>query len=261
MSARAIWKGVIRFADVSVPVKFYSAVEDRRVHFRLLHGEDHVPVEQRMVDPKTGDAVPRDEVRRGLEVEDGVFVAFTGEELDSLEPEKSRDIRVASFVPAGSIDPRWYDRPYYLKPDGAGDDYFALAETLQSSGREGIATWVMRNNRYRGALGTRNGYLAMMTLRSSEQVVDATRLEAPEGREAESQEMELAENLVATLEAPFEHERFENEYREKVRELVRAKARGETVEAGEEPEPERERERESLVEALEESVQDAETAA
>lgn len=259
MSARAIWKGVIRFADVSVPVKFYSAVEDRDVHFRLLHEEDHVPVEQKMVDPKTGDEVPRDDVRRGLEMDDGVVVAFTDEELDSLEPEKSRDIGVTSFVPAGSIDPRWYDRPYYLQPDGSGDDYFALAETLRTSGREGIATWVMRNKRYRGALGTHEGYLAMMTLRSAEQVVDARELEAPEGREAESQEMELAEKLVATLEAPFEHERFQNDYRDQVRELVRAKARGETVEAAAAPEPEPERE--SLVEALEESVQGAETAA
>lgn len=259
MAARAIWKGVLRFGDLSVPVKFYSAVEDRSVHFRLLHAEDGVPVKQRMVDPATGDAVPREEVRRGLEVEDGVYVVFSDEELDELEPDDSRDIEVTRFVPSGAVDPRWYDRPYYLEPDGDPEAYFALVDALEDAGREGIARWVMRKKRYRGALRVREGYLAMLTVRSAQRVVDASELESPEGREAEPQELELAEQLVGALAGPFEPERYENEYRDRVLELIRAKARGETIELEEARPPEREEG--SLREALEASVRGAGEAA
>lgn len=254
-----MWKGVLRLGDVSVPVKFYSAVEDRDVHFRLLHAADGVPVEQRMVDPATGDVVPREAIRRGVEVEDDVFVMLSEEELEELDPGDGREIEIERFVPASDVDPRWYDRPYWLGPDGSTGRYAALAEALEASGRAGVARWVMRKKRYRGALGARDGHLLMLTLRSAQQVVVASDLEAPEGREAEPQEVELAEKLVAALEAPFDPERFENEHRQRVVELIAAKARGEAIEFAEAREPRREEA--SLADALAESLRSAGEAA
>jgi non-homologous end joining protein Ku len=128
--ARAIWKGVIRFGDAEVPVKLYSAVEDRGVHFRLLHEKTGRPVKQRMVNPVTGDEVDHDDIRRGYEVESGVFVLLEDEDLESVQPEKSRDIAITRFLDPSVINHPWYDRPYHLGPDGDAEGYYGLVAAL-----------------------------------------------------------------------------------------------------------------------------------
>lgn len=129
--ARAIWKGVIRFGDHEVPVKLYSAAQDHTVRFRLLHAGTGRPVKQRMVNPETGEVVPYDEIRRGYELEEGTFVVLDDEELEALQPEKSREIESLQFQAPAVIDHRWYDRPYHLGPDGDPEPYFALVSSLE----------------------------------------------------------------------------------------------------------------------------------
>lgn len=152
MAARAIWKGVIRFAEVRVPVKLYSAVEDRSVHFRLLHADDYTPVRQILVNPHTDEVEPYQKTYRGYPTHEGHWVMLRPEELSALEPEPSRDIEILRFLPPKAIDHRWYLRPYYLGPDGATDAYFALAAALEREGKEALARWVMRKKEYLGAL-------------------------------------------------------------------------------------------------------------
>src|SRR5690606_7352245 len=98
LMARAIWKGVIRFGSVEVPVKLYSAVRARGIHFRLLHEKDLQPVKQQMVNPETGDVVEYEDVRRAYQTEDGDLVMLAEEELAELEPEASPDIEITRFV-------------------------------------------------------------------------------------------------------------------------------------------------------------------
>lgn len=252
--ARAMWKASLRLGEIELPVKLYAAVEDRGVHFRLLHAEDHVPVSQRMVDPATGEEVPKEAVQRGLEVEEGVFVVLRPEELAEAEPEPSRTIEVTRFVPHEAIDLAWYRRPYFLGPDGAEDDYFALARALTESGRHGIARWTLRRKRYGGALLTREGRLALVAMKSAEEVVSAAQLARPGGPSIGQAERRLAEQLVSTLDAPFEPEALRDEYRERVRALVEAKAEGRTVTFEEAPAPGA---RADLAQALRESLREA----
>ncbi|MFP3938712.1 MAG: Ku protein [Acidobacteriota bacterium] len=252
MAARAIWKGVVRFGSAEVPVKLYSAVEDRTVHFRLLHAEDRVRVRQRMVDPRSGDEVPREEVRRGYEVEPGTFVVLDDEDLAEVQPEPSRTIEVTRFVEPARLDHRWYDRPYYLGPDdGAGHSYFALARALAGAGREGVARWVMRNKQYRGALRAEGEYLMLISLRAAGEVIATSELEAPRGRELEGAEVEMAERLVEAMADEFDPTRYREEYRERVLELIEAKIEGRVLEF---PSPEEREEAPSLVDALESSL-------
>jgi DNA end-binding protein Ku len=224
--ARAIWKGTITFGEVEVPVKLYSAVEDRGVRFRLLHEPDLVPVKQEMVNPETDDVVPSDRIRRGFEVERGVFVMLDDEELEGLQPAASRKIEITRFVDPSAVDHQWYDRPYYLGPDSDNAGYFALADALEESGLEGIARWVMRKRPYTGALRVREGHLAMVTLRSAEEVVPASALATPGGRSPDERELKMARQLVEALQGPFEPEQYRDEYRDRVLELVEAKAEG-----------------------------------
>lgn len=230
MAVRAMWKARVVFGDVDVPVRMYAAVEDTKVHFRLLAPKDDAPVRQRMVDPETGKEVAREEIRRGFEAKPGVFVVLDPEELDALEPEASREIELTHFVPAEALDHRWYDRPYYLGPDGDDEAYFALARALREEGREGIARWTMRRTSYVGALRWERDWLLMMTLRHPEQMVDAGALPQPDAPKPSAAERKMAEQLVATLEDEFEPGRYHDEYRERLLELIRAKAKGEVIE-------------------------------
>lgn len=227
--ARAIWKGVLRFGQAEVPVKLYSAVQDRSVHFRLLNERTGHPVKQRMVDPSSGKEVPYDEIRRGYEVEEGVFVMLDEEELEELQPEKSRDIELTRFLPPEAIDHQWYDRPYHLGPDDDDAAYFALVQALGREGREGVARWTMRNKEYTGALRVVDGHLMLITLRHAEEVVPASELEAPSGRKPDARELKMARQLVSALESEFDPSEWRDEYRDRVLELVQAKAEGKTV--------------------------------
>jgi DNA end-binding protein Ku len=234
--ARAMWKAALRFGEHELPVKLYSAVEDRGVHFRLLHAKDHVPVTQRMVDPVSEEEVGSEQVRRGLEVEKGVFVLIADDELDAVQPAASRTIEVTRFVPRAAIDPGWYRRPYWLGPDGSDAEYVALARALEQSERHGVARWVMRKKRYVGALAGRGGYLALVAMAPAEEVVTSERLAPPEGAPIRKEERQLAEQLLAALDAPFDPAALRDPHRERVRELVAAKAEGRTLEVEREPE-------------------------
>jgi DNA end-binding protein Ku len=224
--ARAIWKGSIEVGDLAVPVKLYSAVQDRQIRFHLLHQPDGSRIRQRMINPETGDEVPVKAALKGYPVEPGVFVVLKPAELEKLEPKPSRSIEVARFIPAGAIDPQWYDRPYYLGPDGAAEAYFALATALRHERREAIVRWVMRKRRYAGSVRAEGDHMILFALRDPAEVVDAGKLELPQGRGMDARELALAEQLVAALAGEFDPEEFRDDYRERVLALIDAKAKG-----------------------------------
>jgi DNA end-binding protein Ku len=250
--ARAMWKGRIRFGDVDVPVKLYSAVQDRGVHFRLLHAKDMEPVQQQMVNPATGKVVAYDEVRRAYPMEHGDLVILDDDELAELEPEPSRDIEITRFVDTAAVTHQWYDRPYYLGPDDDDTAYFALAAALSRKDRTGIARWTMRGKEYAGALRARGDHLMLMTLRRAGEVVPANALEAPGGRALDQREVNLAMQLVSALEDDLDLSEYRDEYRDRVLELVEAKAAGKVLKFPKAPKRKSEA---SLASMLEKSVQ------
>jgi DNA end-binding protein Ku len=228
--ARAIWKGVITFGDIEVPVKLYSAIQERTVHFRLLHDSDEEPVRQRMVNPDSGKHVEAEQIRKGYEVEPGTFVLLEPDELEAAAPPSSRDIEVDSFFPTDAIPHAYFERAYYLGPDGDEDAYFTLARALEDSERQGFARWVMRKRYYAGALRPHDGYIMLMTLRNANEVVPASALPAPGGRKPDEREIKMAKQLVSALEGDFDIEEYDDEYRKRVMSLVKTKAKGGTIE-------------------------------
>lgn len=226
MAARAIWKGVLRFGAIRLPVKLYSAVEDRGVHFRLLHRKDLVPVRQALVNPETDAVVPYDAASRAFITASGDRVLLTPQELEALEPPPSRDIAVLGFLPRRTLDHRWYDRPYYLGPDGDSSAYFALTDALEEMQLEGLAHWVMRNKDYVGALQLHQGYPMLISLHHAEEIVPAEALPAPEGPPLDPRELGLARQLIDLLAAEFEPQAYTDDHRQRVLEMLAAKAQG-----------------------------------
>lgn len=226
MAARAIWKGTLCIRRVEVPVKLYSAVEDRNVRFRLLHRKDKSPVRQALVNPDTGNIVAYNQTRRMYRTDEGSSIFFDQEELEDLRPEPCRRIDILEFLPERAIDHRWYDRPYYLGPDGADAAWAALIAELAHSGREGLAHWVMRKKEYYGALRLYEGYPMLMSLRYQDEVVAASELEAPKGKALDKKELAMARQLIGMLDAEFEPESYQDEYRGRVLELIDKKRKG-----------------------------------
>ena len=159
-------------------------------------------------------------------MEPGRFVILTDEELENLEPKSTRKIELAEFVPPEAISPQWYERPYYVGPDGDEKAYFALAEALKNRNREGIAHWVMRNKAYVGALRSEGDYLMLFTLRNAEEVISARDLPKPAGRAPTEKELKMAKQLVGLLEDEFRAEDYKDEYRQRVMEFIERKAKG-----------------------------------
>jgi DNA end-binding protein Ku len=226
MAARAIWKGDLKLDSTKVPVKLYSALQDQTVRFHILDERSKTRVKQHMVDPDSGKEVSNEEIRKGFEVEPGTFVILDEEELESLEPEASREIEIIRFVPPNEVAPEFYDRPYYLGPDGDQTAYFALAEALRNKEKEGVARWVMRKQPYVGALRTEGDHLVLFTLRNAEEVLSAKDLPQPAGRAPDKNELSMARQLVELLKGEFNPKDYQDEYRARVKEFVEKKARG-----------------------------------
>jgi DNA end-binding protein Ku len=226
MAARSIWKGILKVGATRLPVKLYSAVQDKAVHFHVLEKKTRSRIKQQMVLPDSGEEIPKEEIRKGYEVEKGTFVLLEEEELRQFEPRPSHDIEILEFVSPAAIDPQMYERPYYLGPDGNAADYFALAAALRDKEKEGVVRWVMRKKEYVGALSVYDGHLVVTTLRFAEEVLSPRELALPKGRDITAGEMKMAEQLVNVLRGEFTPEDFKDEYRERVSEFVAAKARG-----------------------------------
>jgi DNA end-binding protein Ku len=226
MAARAIWKGDLKLDSTKVPVKLYSAVQDQTVRFHILDEGSKTRVKQHMVDPGSGKEVSNEEIQKGFEVEPGTFVILQQEELESLEPEASREIEITQFVPSNEIAPEFYDRPYYLGPDGDQTAYFALAEALSNKEKEGVARWVMRKQPYFGALRAEGDHLMLFTLRNAEEVLLAKDLPRPAGRAPDKKELSMAKQLVELLKGEFNPKDYQDEYRARVMEFVEKKAKG-----------------------------------
>ena len=222
-----MWKGRLLIGKDELPVKMYSAAQDRTVHFRLLDRDSLSPVHQRIVRKSDGKEVPKDERRKAVPLDGGRAVLLTSEDLKELEPEDSRDIKLTRFVPTTALTEQWYEKPYYLGPEKNAKEYFALVKALSDDGVIGIARWAMRKKRYVGALAAIDGYLMMVTLRRSDQVLavpDIAPAMAPDKKE-----LELAERLVEASAGKFDPSAWQNEYHDRVCALIAAKAKGKVV--------------------------------
>ena len=225
MAARALWKGSLKVGSTRLPIKMYSAVQDRDVHFHLLQRDTTKRVKQEMVS-EDKKPVEKAKIRKGYEVEPGTFVIIENSDLQKLKPKESRDVNMLRFLPLSQLGNEWYERPYYLAPDGDSDSYFALAEALENRNVLGITRWTMRGKSYVGAVRVENGYLMMIKLRYSEEVLPSDELPAPASGALSQKELHMAEELIRALEGKFEPGEFHDEYRDRLTKFIEAKAKG-----------------------------------
>jgi DNA end-binding protein Ku len=253
--ARSLWNGTVTFGLVTVPVKLFSAVESKTVHFHEVHEADGARIEHRRFCAKEDREVPYDEVVKGFEVSDGEYVVLEKDEIAAAAGERTHVIDVEAFVGAGEIDPVFYEKAYFL---GAGDDgedaYRLLHDALERAGRVALGRFTFHNREYLAAIRPRGGVLALHTMRFADELVPGEEVEfEPAETAPSSREIEMADRLLESLHEDFRPERYKDEYRDAVLELIRRKAAGEDIAPPEEDEPEQ---APDLLAALEASLGD-----
>jgi DNA end-binding protein Ku len=255
MAARAIFKGAIQFDGVNLPVKLYTAVREQRISFNLLHDQDNARLQQQMVCSVDNKPVEKEHQVKGYEVEGGRYVEFAPEELDALEPETTRNIRALDFVDESAVDPRFFDRCYYLGPDGLEKQYAAVAKALEKAGKIAICQWTMRKHGYLGALRSKDGLLEMVIMRFAADVIDTASLSVPEEKISQK-EMQMAEYLIDMLKGDFHPGQYHDEFQQQLRKLIEQKAQGRPIEI-KKPKPRRPTKAPDLLATLEKSVEHA----
>ena len=213
---RSIWTGAISFGLVNVPVKLYSAVSKKSVRFHQLHESDGVRIQQKRFCPADGEEVPYDEIVKGYEISPDRYVVITPDELEALEPRKTKTIDIEDFVSLDEIDPLYYDHPYYLLPgQGAQKPYKLLVEAMRQTNKVAIARVVIRTKEQLVAIRPVGDVMAMASMNFADEVVDPDSFDEAPGDDIETRkrEIEMAEQLIESLTSQFDPSKYHDTYR------------------------------------------------
>ena len=230
---RAIWSGAISFGLVNVPVRMYSAIEEKDLHFHLIHEPDNGRIGYQKFCKKEEKLVPDDEIVKAFETSKDKHVILTDEDFAAVKAEGVKTIDISDFVPYDEIDPIYFDRTYFLGPqDGAEKVYALMREAMEQTGLAAIGKYVMRERQYLGCLRVRDGVIALEKMFFHDEIRPSDKL-APGKRKVPKEELELATALIERFTGPFKPEKYEDTYRKALLAVVRAKQKGKTITAAE----------------------------
>ena len=227
---RPIWKGAISFGMVTIPVKLYSATEQKDVRFRLLHKDDGAPIEEKRFCTADGKEVPWEDLVRGYEISKGEYVILDPEEIDAAKPESSTTIDIGDFVDAAEIDPVYFEKSYFLEPgEGGGKAFSLLRAALEETRRVAIARVTIRTRERLATLRAYDGTLILETMFWPDEIRSTGALDLPHGAESRvrDKELQMARTLVESLADRFRPESYADEYRTALEKLIQQKSRGE----------------------------------
>jgi DNA end-binding protein Ku len=236
---RSIWKGSISFGLVNIPVRLYSATEDRGIDLDMLHEKDKSPIRYARICTKEGKEVPWEEVIKGYQYQEGDYVVLTAEDFKKADVQKTKTIDILDFAEESEIDSRYFRKPYYLEPEnGAEKPYVLLRESLRQSGKIGIAKFVLRNKEHLGAVKPQADMIILNQLRYESELRPTDELHIPEYTKVSNREVEMALALIDQLTRPFRISDYKDEYTEALIKIISEKAKGKPVRArGREPVP------------------------
>ncbi|RCW42349.1 Ku protein [Paenibacillus prosopidis] len=226
-----VWKGAISFGLVHVPVKMFTATEDKDVHFRSIHKDCGTPISNKRTCLHCDKEVGLDEIAKGFEYEKGKFVLFNEEELEALKPESARVIQILDFVDLTDIDPLYYQKAYYLSPDMAGAGaYSLLLEAIKQTGKIGIAKISIRSKSSLAAIRVVGNCLCMETMHYPDEIRSIAHVpNLPDQVNVNEKELQMAKMLIEQLSETFDPEKYTDDYRIAMLEAIQHKIAGESV--------------------------------
>jgi DNA end-binding protein Ku len=253
---RSIWKGAISFGLVTIPVKLYSATEEKDISFRQVHAEDGGRIKYKRVCEKDGLEIPFAEIAKGYEMPDGRMVILEKEDFDALPLTTTKSVEVVQFVAEDEVDPTYFAKTYFLQADGPGiKPYVLLRDALLKTGQSAVVKVALRSREALALIRPKDGVLLMHTMLWPDELRDGKFAAPPEEITVSDAEVTMAQSFIEALAGDFKPEEFTDSYREALEELVEAKAGG--VPLVEEAEAPQEAEVVDLVAALRASVEAA----
>ena len=226
---RAMWKGAIAFGLVNIPVELYSATRDHRPKFRLLHAKDESPVHYERVCQSEGKAVGWEDLVKGFEYEKGQFVVLTKDDFKTAAIEKTKTIDILDFVDPKEVDERYFETPYYLQAGKGADRAYALIrEAIRESGKIGIAKIILRDAQHLAGVEAIGDALVLTMMRFADELADLRDFTFPRKGEIRPAELRMARQLVDSLSAKWEPDKYTDEYKENLMRVIKGKLKGKT---------------------------------
>jgi DNA end-binding protein Ku len=238
---RSIWRGVLSFGMVAIPIRMYLATESSsKVSFNLLCPEHQTRIKNKRWCPEGEHEVAWGDVIRGYEYEKGSYAVLDDEDLEKLPLKSSKAIDIAGFIEDEELPgPIYYQSAYYLEPEKAASKPYALLQkTLEKTGRVAIAKFALRDRERLVSVRPLDGVLLLNTLHWPDEIRDTEDLDLPEDVSVSTKEVQMAETLVDAMAMKFEPDEFKDEYKEALEEIVQAKVQGKEVIEAAEPEAE-----------------------
>ncbi len=244
--ARSLWRGSLSFGLVNVPVDLFTAVRDLDLHFRQLHEKDGAPIDVQRWCSKEDVEVPYEEITHSYELDDGREVIVEDDELEAVEPRKTRTIDIEQFVDLADVDPIYFDHPYFLVPassdDGAARAYRLLAEVMSQSARAALGRFVMRAKEYLAIVRERDGVLTLTTMLFADEVRPTKDIDSAgqKSHKPTGKQLDAAVAVIEELTCDWEPAKYKDRYRARLKRVVERKRKGETITAPrpqEEPTP------------------------
>jgi DNA end-binding protein Ku len=233
---RSIWKGAISFGLVTIPVKLYSATEQRDVAFHQVHREDGGRVRYKRVCTKDGEEIPYSDIAKGYELASGEMVVLTDEDFENLPLSTSRRIDVLLFAPNEQVDPIYFNKSYYLEPEAQGTKpYVLLRDALESSDKVAVVKIALRQRESLGTLRVRDGVFVLETMLWPDEIRETEFSFLDEDVDLRPQELQMASSLIESMAGDFDPTEYKDAYREALEEVIEAKIEGKELVS---PEPE-----------------------
>ncbi|MDQ3772271.1 MAG: Ku protein [Actinomycetota bacterium] len=259
---RPIWKGSITFGLISIPVKLFSAVQEKGLKFNMLHDEEACPegggrIKFKRVCSACEQEVVYDDIVKGYEYTSGHYVTFNQDELAALDVDSIKAIDVVSFVPLTDIDPIYFNKTYYVAPDATGiKAYKLLADALEAEGQVGIAKVALREKEHLATIRLKDDVFVLETMHWPDEIREGEFEELDKKIDVRDNEVKMARQLIQQLSGEFDPREFQDEYRLKLEELAKQKVEGREVTVAAEPDEEPTKVVD-LMEALKASVAEA----
>ncbi|WP_432558000.1 Ku protein [Granulicoccus sp. GXG6511] len=224
---RSIWKGAISFGLVTIPVKLYSATEEKDISFRQVHPEDGGRIKYKRVCEKCGEEIPYAEIAKGYETPDGRMAILEKEDFDNLPLPTTKAVEVVQFVEEEEVDPTYFDKTYFLEADGPGvKPYVLLRDALTASGRAALVKVAIRSRENLALIRVKDNQLLMHTMIWPDEIRDGAFAAPPAEVTVSDAEITMAKTFIDALSGDFEPEQYSDSYREALEEVVNAKLAG-----------------------------------
>lgn len=232
---RSIWKGAISFGLVTIPVKLYSATEQKDISFHQVHAEDGGRIKYKRVCEKDGEEIPYSDIAKGYETADGRLAILEKADFDALPLATTKSVEVVQFVEESEIDPTYFEKTYYMEPDGPGaKPYVLLRDALKASGRAALVKVALRNRESLALIRVKDDQLLMHTMIWPDEIRNGEFAAPSEDITVSDAEVKMAQTFIDALAGEFNPEEYHDSYREALEEVVNAKLAGTEVPTEEE---------------------------